>query len=211
MRNIRKHHEPRCLAQHRCQAHADYDNFNGKQELRDSLLSEQGGICAYCMQRIRSAVGGMKIEHWRCQDRYPREQLAYGNLLGVCLGGERCPRTYQHCDTYKGNADLRKNPANPAHNIEVMIRYRGDGIICSEDKVLEKELNEVLNLNHPRLVSNRKAVLDSFTQSLSNLGRLSANSIRRMIDEWAQPERGDLHPFCMVVVYWLRKRLARAG
>ena len=209
MRNIRKHHEPRCLAQHRCQAHADYDNFNGKQKLRDSLISEQGGICVYCMQRIRPTVEDMKIEHWRCQDRYPRKQLAYGNLLGVCLGGEGRPEKDQHCDTYKGNKDLCRNPANPDHDVEAVIRYLGDGRIKADDEIFDSELNEVLNLNHPLLINNRKAVLKSFQESLARMENLGAASIQRKIAEWSQPAGGNLEPFCMVVVYWMQKRMAR--
>lgn len=211
MRNIRKNHEPRCLTQHRCRAHADYDNFDGKQELRNSLLSEQGGICAYCMQRIRSTVGSMKIEHWRCQGRYPSEQLVYGNLLGVCLGREGSPKTDQHCDTYKEYVDFCRNPANSAHDVEAKIRYLGDGRIKADDEIFDREINEVLNLNHPLLVNNRKAVLESFKQSLAHAGNLSAASIRRKIGQWSQLAGGNLEPFCMVVIYWLRKKLARVG
>jgi len=210
VRNIQKNREPRCLAQHRCQAHASYYNFNGKHELRDSLISEQGGICAYCMQRIRSTVGGMKIEHWRCQDCYSSEQLVYGNLLGVCLGGEGRPKKDQHCDTYKGNIDLCRNPANPDHNVEAVIRYLGDGRIKADDEIFDREINEVLNLNHPLLVNNRKAVLKSFQESLARAKTFGIASIRRKIDQWSQPEGGNLEPFCMVVVYWLRKKLAKA-
>jgi len=213
LRNIQKNHEPRCLAQHRCRAHSDYDNFdrNEKDEVRLSLLLEQGGICAYCMQRIKSEIGGMKIEHWRCQDRYSDDQLVYGNMLGVCMGGEGHPRRDQHCDTYKGNADFCSNPANPAHNVEAVIRYLGDGRIKANDAQLDRELNEVLNLNHPMLVNNRKAILISFQESLARVGHLKAAAIRRHIDQWSQPFQGNLQPFCMVVIYWLRKKLVRIG
>jgi len=211
LKNIRKNLEPRCLAEHRCRAHADYDNLNGKQELRNSLISEQGGICAYCMQRIRAVVGGMKIEHWRCQDRFPTDQLVYGNLLGVCMGGEGSPRTSQHCDTYKENTDFCKNPANSAHDVETGIRYLGDGRIKADEELFDREINEVLNLNHPLLVSNRKAVLKSFQESLTRTGSFGIASIRKKIKQWSHPDRGNLEPFCMVVVYWLRKKLAKVG
>ena len=209
MRNIQKNPEPRCLTQHRCMAHADYNNFNGKQELRDSLLSEQGGICAYCMKRIRASESGMKIEHWRCQVHNPLENLVYGNMLGVCLGGKGQSRANQHCDTFKGGSVLCRNPANPAHNVETVIRYLADGRIKADDALFDRELNEVLNLNHPLLVSNRKAVLDGFKESLERTGNLRDATIRRKIDQWSQAAGGNLEPYCMVVVYWLRKKLVR--
>ena len=209
MKNIRKNHEPRSLTQHRCQTHADYLNFKGKQDLRDSLVSEQGGICAYCMQRIQSTAVGMKIEHWQCRDNYSSKQLDYGNLLGVCLGGKGQKKIGQHCDTSKENKDLCRNPANPTHDVEAVIRYLGDGRIKADDEIFNHEINEVLNLNHPLLVSNRKAVLKSFQESLGRVGSFGVASIQRKISQWSQPDGGDLEPFCMVVVYWLRKKLAK--
>ena len=127
------------------------------------------------------------------------------------MGGEGRPKRDQHCDTYKGNMDLCRNPANPDHDVEAMIRYLGDGRIKANDEQLDRELNEVLNLNHPLLVKNRKAVLISFQESLLRRRNLGTAEIQRRIGEWSQPDRGFLQPFCMVVVYWLQKRLARIG
>ena len=161
------------------------------------------------MQRIRPAIGGMKIEHWHSQELYPSEQLDYGNLLGACMGNEGQPRSKQHCDTYKGNVLLSRNPAHPAHRIEDFVQYLTNGRIESHDDQFDRELKEVLNLNHSLLVNNRKAVLDSFTRSLPprTLGSLAW---QRKLNEWNSVDGGELHEYCSVVVYWLRKRLARA-
>src|SRR5438552_2616590 len=107
MRAISKGDEPRSLIEHRCTPHADYDNYTGKNDLRQSLTTEQGKLCCYCMQRIEPDESRMKIEHWRSQTGYPSEQLNYGNLLGACLGNEGKPRRLQHCDTFKADAELR--------------------------------------------------------------------------------------------------------
>jgi uncharacterized protein (TIGR02646 family) len=80
--------EPNSLTQHRTQAHSDYDNYTQKGELRTALVGEQKGLCCYCSGRIRADPTAMKIEHWQCQANYPQHQLAYGNLLGACLGGQ---------------------------------------------------------------------------------------------------------------------------
>ena len=208
MKNIHKNHEPASLTEHRCSAHADYDNYGNKPELRECLVTEQGGLCAYCMQRIHPETGKMKIEHWQCQSHYPDEQLNYRNLLGVCMGGEGLPLRDQHCDTCKGDHDFCVNPADSVHNIEQQIKFLGNGKIKSDNDVLNTELNDVLNLNHPQLVRNRKAVLDSFTQTLH--GSLERTALNRQISTWTTPTGGMLSPYCMVVVYWLRKKLARA-
>lgn len=209
MRAISKGSEPHALTQYRLTSHANYEDYTQKDALRSSLATEQGGICCYCMQRIRPTIGGMKIEHWHCQDMYPSEQLDYRNLLGACLGNEGKPRSKQHCDTYKGNASLSRNPAHPAHRIENFVRYLSNGRIVSHDDQFNRELNDVLNLNHPLLVNNRKAVLDSFTRSLP-LQTLGRASWQRKLNEWNGSTRGNLYEYCGVVVYWLRKRLARA-
>jgi len=151
----------------------------------------------------------MKIEHWRCQELYPAEQLDYRNMLGACMGNEGQPRSKQHCDSYKGNASLSRNPANPAHRIEDFVRYLGNGRVESHDDQFNHELNDVLNLNHPLLVNNRKAVLDSFISSFppQTLGSLAW---QRKLNDWNGVNGSELHEYCGVVIYWLRKRLARA-
>ena len=124
MRAIRNNAEPRSLMQHRCTAHATFRNYADKDGLRASLCAEQGGICCYCMKRIRPVRAGMKIEHWHCRDHYPTEQLNYRNLLAACTGNEGQPGSKQHCDTRKGNAPLSRNPADPSHHVENVIQYR---------------------------------------------------------------------------------------
>lgn len=204
MKAIQKGSEPHSLTQHRLATHANYDNYEEKAELRSALVAEQQGICCYCMKRIRPQVGGMKIEHWRCQDDHPTEQLNYANLLGACMGNEGQLRREQHCDTRKGNDDLSRNPANTTHRVEEVIKYLGNGRIESSDAIFNRELNDVLNLNLPFLVENRKAVLDGFTASLPP-GTHSKAVWQKKLKEWR--EAPELREYCGVVIYWLRKKL----
>jgi uncharacterized protein (TIGR02646 family) len=127
MRTIEKGAEPRSLTEHRSAAYADYNNYQDKDTLRRSLVSEQVGLCCYCLSRIRPAMDAMKVEHWHCIDHSPAEQLDYTNLLGACMGSEGQPWKRQHCDTRKGNDDLSKNPANPAHRVEQSLHFLADG------------------------------------------------------------------------------------
>ncbi len=203
--------EPASLTQHRRTAHADYDNYADKDRLREHLVSEQRGICCYCLSRIRSESGWMKIEHWHCQDHYPAEQLDYSNLLGACLGSEGQYRNRQHCDTRKGNERFSRNPANPAHQIERYVRFEADGTILSNDQAFNDELNDVLNLNAPFLKNNRKATLEAFKATLQKRVNLPRTTLERWLREWnGESHADDLRPFCQVIVYWLRKRLARS-
>ncbi len=211
MRPIAKRSEPSSLTLHRCTAHANYDNFLAKDVLRTQLVAEQRGLCCYCMSRIVADPERMKIEHWHCQENYPREELDYGNLLGSCLGGQGQPLEQQTCDSRKGMRELSRNPADPNLPVDRDMHYDGSGRIRSDDSQWDSEINDVLNLNKRFLMNNRKGALDAFTQGLNRRGQLSRSTIERMLREWnGEDGRTRLEPFSHVVVYWLRKRLAQA-
>jgi uncharacterized protein (TIGR02646 family) len=211
MRTIIKGVEPASLETHRCAAHADYENYPDKKTLRLNLVREQRGLCCYCLSRIRPTADAMKIEHWHSQDKFPGEQLDYSNLLGACPGGTGQPDELQYCDTKKGNRPLSRNPANASHHVEDFIRYKGDGMIVSNDAAFNAELENVLNLNTPFLKNNRKATLDGFHRALIKRGRLQRMTLERWLLDWSgESHSHELQPFCQVVVYWLRKRLDRA-
>jgi uncharacterized protein (TIGR02646 family) len=210
MKAIQKLVEPQSLVQHRASANADYDNYQPKGDLRVGLCDEQGAICCYCLQRIHATPQKMKIEHWHSQANYSPEQLDYGNLLGACLGGQGRPPNLQHCDTKKGDLDLARNPATPAHNIEAFIVFLSDGSIESSDPVLDGQLSTVLNLNLWILKRNREAVLDAFQASLAGRGAMKKADWEKERDEWLTRSNGQLQEYCQVVVYWLRKKIARA-
>ena len=213
MRAINKNGEPRSLTEHRLTAHSDYDNYKKKDELRACLVAEQGGICCYCMGRIRPNKDEMKIEHWQCQDLHEDKQLVYGNMLGACLGGKGKPRSKQHCDTRKGNDDLQWNPADSNHMIESRLRYEFDGTIRANNEPFNTQLNEVLNLNIRVLKNNRKAVLDGIRawwkrEKRRLKGPVPKASLQRELDK-RSGACVELEPFCQVAVWWLRVRLEK--
>jgi uncharacterized protein (TIGR02646 family) len=205
MRTIQKGPEPATLTQHRQQPHSDYDNYADKTALRLALVVEQRGLCCYCQSRIRATPDGMKVEHWQCQADYPGRQLDFGNLLGACLGGHGRPEREQHCDTRKGNNNLCFSVCDPAHPVERQIKFLGDGRIESDDAAVRTALNDVLNLNCSRLVTNRKAVLDAFKQRLGKGNLKVAQELRK----WDGTQVGELPEFAQVMVFWLEKRIAK--
>lgn len=207
MRTIQKGPEPATLTRHRQKPHANYDNYADKDALRQALVAEQRGLCCYCQSRIRATPNGMKIEHWQCQANHCARQLDFRNLLGACLGGHGRPEREQHCDTRKGNNDLCFSVCDLAHPIERQVRFLGDGKISSDDAAIDADINGVLNLNLQRLVSNRKAVLAAFQQRLQGGRRFDP---ARELPKWDGSEQSELPEFAQVVVYWLRKKLARA-
>lgn len=210
MRGITKGAEPTSLTAHRQSIQCDYYNYQGKPDLRHALVTEQRGLCCYCMGRIHNGPDGMKIEHWQCQSRYGAEQLSYRNLLGACLGGEGQPLHGQHCDTRKADRDLQWNPAEPVHHIETRLRYEGDGSIRSDEPGFDDQLSMVLNLNLARLKSNRKGVLDAILDWWKReRSRLHGPVPRDRFERERRQRADECQPYCQVAVWWLDQRLAR--
>jgi uncharacterized protein (TIGR02646 family) len=207
VRIITKGAEPNSLARHRAQAHSNYDNYAQKDELRAALVGEQKALCCYCTGRIRAASTAMKIEHWQCQTAYPEQQLAYGNLLGACLGGEGKSPTEQHCDTRKADRDLKWNPANTAHVVEARLRFLVDGTVESTDAEFNLQLNDVLGLNLNYLKNSRKAVLDIVLMWWRSKPK-GRQKIQQQIDH--RLNAAEYQPFSPVAVWFLRQKLGGA-
>ena len=211
VRTITKGIEPQSLITHRLTRHSYYGNYVNKKDLRQALVKEQRALCCYCMGRISPQIESMKIEHWQSQAHYPDKQLDYKNLLGSCLGGERQPYCHQHCDTRKGNRSLKWNPANPLHRIEARVQYGVDGSIKADDADFNKQINDVLNLNLPRLKNSRKNFLGGFLESWRHERARIGGPVprKRYVQQRKRLTTGDgpLQPFSQVAVWLLDKRL----
>ncbi|MDJ0799763.1 MAG: TIGR02646 family protein [Calothrix sp. MO_167.B12] len=217
MKHINKNREPLSLTHYRStipsesREHKDnYDSYTEKNELRQSLLTEQGYICCYCMQRI--SIDNMKIEHWKPQTKYRELQLDYNNLLGACKGGEGSPPQFQYCDTKKGDKQITISPIDNHRNCEKLIKYRADGKIYSDDETINNELNEVLNLNMQTLVNNRKEVWFSVIEQLNSKYPKKdwKSAIKREIQKWSnQQGDGKYRPYCQIVIHHLNKKLSK--
>lgn len=214
MRAITKGREPTSLTTHRLADHSDYANYAQKDDLREALVRDQQDLCCYCMGRIAASASDMKIEHWRCQSNYPELQLAYRNILGACLGGDGQPENLQHCDTRKGDSDLKWNPAERDHWIEQRVRFERDGQIVSDDVEFNGQLNAVLGLNLAHLRNRRGAVLASIVDWWKGeKARLQGPVPRERLERLRTKHvgAGALSPFAPVVVWWLDQRLTRSA
>jgi uncharacterized protein (TIGR02646 family) len=213
MRAISKRSEPDSLRRYRATG-GTYADFRDTQELRESLVTEQRGLCCYCMCRISADSNVMKIEHWQPQSRFPAQQLVYANLLGACLGGQN--QADRHCDTLKGGQDLKFNPANPLPKIESLISYGLDGTISSQDREFDSQLETILGLNIPKLVNSRKGTLDGVLdwwriERERRQRPVPTEVIERMRDKLLSQTLSNLEPFVQVKVWWLEQRLARSA
>lgn len=231
MRRIEKKKEPAYLkrwkkARLKAGQSLAYNELPGEvmRQLRIDLNEEQGGLCAYCLQRIflpdehKSTQSKQKIEHWCPRNPigehtcWEGHEVDYQNLLAVC-GGEYFQEgkgTILHCDRSKGNLPIKYNPSHPLFHEDASIRYTGRGTVVSKDPIFNRELDEVLNLNLDfPLRYNRKRFLDDLityiTKKYPNRA-LTKAEIAREISFWkSQDTEGQLKEFCDVALYFYQK------
>lgn len=128
-----------------------------KERIRESLLSEQHYLCAYCMRPIKNEGLHTSIEHWVPLSKSKLDTLNYWNFFATCKGGtdvRDIPRRDRIlcCDAKKGNdCSITLDPRNK----EMMkgITYSSEGIIEYKDTPpfnrasILNDINVVLQLN----------------------------------------------------------------
>ncbi len=211
---IRKGQEPESLTKYRKSKFAYFDGYKEKDDIRRSLLKEQGCLCAYCMRRIDMEY--MKIEHWYPEDRLSdSERLDYGNMLGACPGHiDGTKGADDTCDTHKGNAVITVNPQDLSTLKK--IKYRSStGEIYSEDETIQKDLDQTLNLNNERhlLKINRKAALDAAMSQMMKLqrkGNWNRKQLEVMKRQYEKTDSdGRKKEYAGIVLWYLDKRLKK--
>lgn len=202
---IQKGKEPESWTLKRLTPNAVYEATSG---LRESLLKEQGYICAYCMRRIPAKDGKIdatsKIEHVLSQERHNNLQMDYGNMVVCCPG--KINDGELHCDSSKGENDLLCSPlSSPAMST---IQYNpSDGRIKSSDPKYDKEINDVLNLNTQILMDNRSETWNAVRDYLTKRGWTLSN-VRKELDIYqGKDSEGKRIPYCGIVIYFLTKKL----
>lgn len=183
-----------------------------KSDLRESLLKEQGYICAYCTIKLENKSSKTKIEHYISRKTDINLQLNYSNLFIVCLGNEGCGRgsEYHTCDTKKGSIDLRIDPKIDSHI--ATISYKSNGEIYSTNSNYDYDLNNILNLNHERgtLISNRKVILDVFKKNClgARNGLRTRSELKAIHDKYLNDKnsRGWYESYVGIILDCLKKK-----
>lgn len=179
--------------------------------LREALYKEQGGICGYCMQRLKNEWGekvgdsdiSNRIEHIKCRDNYPELQLDYQNMI-LCCNGKTANSTI-HCDRKKENTAISFSPLD----IELIesISYKKDGTIHSFNNSWQTEMDQILNLNTKRLKMNREATLRGAINRLKSK-KWKTSEVKRELINWNFMDASGLYkPYCGVVTWYLNKKL----
>jgi uncharacterized protein (TIGR02646 family) len=222
MKHILKGKTPQSLTDYKRTPNATYEGFGAKDVVRQALIHEQKGLCAYCNGRISNDWDGelkkykTGIEHHKSQDEFPHLQLDYANMLGVCTGiaTDNESRRNQHCDKSKANQLLTIDPLSI--NCENEVFYTLDGRIHGRNEVIQRELDTILNLNQSIILKNRKTIVDIV---IKRMGRFypkkdnrtwSKTDILKEINYWqTEDEQGHLKPYLQIALAYLQNKLNR--
>lgn len=189
-----------------------YENAD-KTALRMALFEEQGGLCGYCMSRIScapEAVSDTRIEHLKPRrlsiaQGHPEETLSYSNMI-LCCNGDIDRDGNFHCDRRKEDREISFTPFDEAA-ISTISYSSKDGRIGSSNRRYDDELNNVLNLNHPRLSANRSSVIKGLVKVLGK-SRWGRADLEHKIDFFkGKTADGRYHEYCGVIVWYLTKKL----
>lgn len=120
-----------------------------RKKIRDYDTGIQHGLCCYCCKRINET--NANNEHIKPQSLYPKESLAYHNILSSC-------NTSYTCTNKKGNqydGSLFISPLNP--ECEEEFDYAPNGTISARSSKGQYTIN-LLNLNSRELCRARAAM-----------------------------------------------------
>lgn len=202
-RVYKRQQEPELLKQYR-KAHPDetWEHFRrrgrkGYRQVKQCLLEDQRGLCAYCEISIKLREDETEVDDFRVEHFYPKGateggghnyHLDWRNLLGVCHGGSQkgVPdaewrfsyfKRDRSCDVPKGGKEITDRILNPLKipgNVRLFRYVEHSGLMLVDEATCPKELQrkarntiKELNLNAPRLMRMRKAVIDKLNDEIT--------------------------------------------
>ena len=208
LKHIIKINAPASLEAYKNTEGARFDDMpqNVKDELRNSLVEEQGGLCCYCGGEIKADHTSV-IEHLlpKGDERYAHLQLEYTNLLCSCDGGEsdrkgkskKQKRLYpSHCDDKKHDDIIGVSPLDK--NCEEQFAYDEEGHIIGKSTTAEETI-ETLGLNCSTLSNKRKGAIDAY----ADLDPYETNW-DEIIQSLGERHDGRFIQYCFVSIYYIK-------
>lgn len=177
-----------------------------KDELKKSLVLEQGGLCCYCGKKILVNHHSI-IEHLypKSNEKYKHLQLEYGNLLCSCDGGEsdRSGKSKSEkrkfpsfCDDKKNDQILPLTPLDPT--CEEQFSYDEEGNIYGMTDNASEAI-KILGLDcSPLVIARRKAIDPYVSMSMNDAEWVS------VIEDLQRKHDGEFLPFCFAVIYYIK-------
>lgn len=218
MKYIDKEQEPPELKEYRENTpEASYNGFQGRTQVREALLREQGCICAYCMRRIslkwdkQLKKPRTEIEHYQSQELRSDKQLDYQNMLGVCNG---VSGVHKHCDKTtggKGDGKVILKKLNPLdQECERLLTYNANGEVQSifDEEEVREEIERILNLNNQNLKEYRKTALDKFWEDFKKRNASKSAWTKELFEKeikelQKKDKKGKYKPYCQFLIWYL--------
>jgi len=198
--------------------------------VQNSLAIEQGFICCYCMQSLiieNTNELKIQIEHFKPKSVYNGKngnedlRIEYSNLLGACLPEKKLNSSIltNHCGQKKDKKELKfiPNPATSSErkfNLELQF-VENSGKIKSKNQDIDKELNDILNLNDDNLRENRKARLNIILKEIKKHSKTDdwqkekevINYVKRLLENLPRKDKqGKYVPFHNFIIFCLNKK-----
>lgn len=195
--------EPQLLRQYRLRNPEEtWEHFrrrsrNGYKQVKECILRDQHGLCAYCEISIKLAEDENEIDDFRVEHFYPKNatlehghnyHLDWRNLLGVCHGGSQPQvpdanwrysslKRDRSCDVPKGGKEISEiilNPLKIPGDVRLFRYAEYNGRMYVDEDSCPRELQakaqstiRELNLNAPRLMRMRLEVIHKLEEEIS--------------------------------------------
>ena len=221
MRWIRDSQPPasliRCLADRRAAGQPlDYDEvsvveFNGeqipvRQAIRQARIIDQGYLCAYTLKRIGEET--CHNEHLvprsvSKQEGRTEETLDYQNIV-ACYPKKEGPGGCPYGAAIRGVRRLALTPLDSACESRLRFDRTSARFVPTDpnDVEVRELLDEVLMLNHPALIGERREAIIKAGVDKNSKRHLTAAQARRLADSVSQFQRGEkLTPFCVALAH----------
>lgn len=185
----------------------DKEGAHRRRKLKKELAKEQGQICCYCMNRLRTDAS--HIEHFWPKERFLDRDLDYGNLLVSCNGEGSMIFSEEHCGHRKNNW-WRKDMVSPTDaEIEKMFQYSPNGKIHGtkgrETSNIAQEMIANFGLDSYHLERNRRQAIEN--SEVFDEEEYTAEDIRSFIDYYSNMDNGAYVPYCKAIIDCLEDML----
>ena len=198
-----------------------FDNVFPKNEVKEILVREQHGICAYCMRRIHTD-SHCRVEHLVPLSKNKDKAIDYNNMLGVCDGGEQRSGDREHilcCDAHKKETEIELSPFNKTQMDKIAYDKNGKIYTQPRDEVMERDINEGLLLNgiqkkdgtvrdtSTELLKGRRDTYQRARNMMKNLdkkGKCTSSVIEKLIHTMYNCEKRE--EYVGVKLYYFKKK-----
>lgn len=192
-----------------------------KNNLKESLLNEQGFLCCYCQQQIHLNEN-TQIEHLLARDVDALKMFDYDNLLAACNGGQSEREQYnrdntidyqpKYCGHAKVNHTLTISPLDKDCETHFYYEIQDDTGSIDDVKVWirsstaeGKDAIDKLNLNTPKLLALRGQVIAGYIYD-EQRNYISPQEAQLILAEISHTNQKPFVPFCTALqsrLQWL--------